>query len=187
MGLLKIGGYVCIIAGIGVLALSFAIPQSRMWLIISAVLLFAAAAIDLLVFRALMPVMNSIPKPEGVGDVGTVRGSMQMNRAMMHEGAAKMASATETMKAMNRSRRLREHGDKASVKVMAMRDTGQLVNFDPILEFDLEVQPEDGEAYPVEGYQQLVSKITYPRIDVGGEYNAFVDPEERTSMFIMWQ
>jgi hypothetical protein len=185
--LLKIGGYICIIAGMGLIVLGFLIPEAKVGLVIGAFATLAAGVINLWVARALSPAMESIPKPEGVDDITTVRGAMQMHSALSRQGAAKIESATTTLREMNRSKNLREHGLKARAKVLAIRDTGQLVNFDPILEFDLEVLPEAGEPYQVEGYRQLVSKVMLPRIDVGGDYVAFVDPEERTSLFVLWQ
>lgn len=187
MGLLKIGGYVLIIAGIGLIVLSFLIPEAQFGLIIGAFATLAAGIIDLWVARSLSPVMESLPKPEGVEDITTVRGAIHMHGALTRQGSAKIESATTTLREMNRSNHLREHGLKGRAKVLSIRDTGQLVNFDPILEFDLEVLPEYGEPYTVKGYRQLVSKVMLPRIEVGTDYVVFVDPEEQTSLFVMWQ
>ncbi|MHB9112767.1 MAG: hypothetical protein ACYC4D_09120 [Thermoleophilia bacterium] len=88
---------------------------------------------------------------------------------------------------MNRANHLREHGIKARAEVLAMRDTGQLINFDPIVEFDLRIEPGEGELYQVGGYRQVVSRIILPRITIGGNYAAFTDPEDPNSLYINWQ
>jgi hypothetical protein len=187
MGMLKIGAYMCFAAGVVLVVLAFVIPTAMVGLLVGAVALFVAGGVDLWFYKYFTPVMRNMPKPVGFeGDPTTLRGTMKMGSAMRQEGIAKMESATATLKEMNRSNRLRERGLKAQAEVLAIRDTGQLINFDPILEFDLRITPEEGELYHVAGYRQVVSKIIMPRTDIGGSYPAFVDREDQNSLFINW-
>jgi hypothetical protein len=186
--MLKISAYLCFIAGVALGVLAVVVPEAMVGLIIGSVACFVAGAVDLWLFNFFVPTMRNIPKPPGMEDedLTTIRGSMRMGRAMREQSIDKMQSATATLQEMNRSNRLREQGNRAKAEVLAIRDTQQLVNFDPILEFDLRVQPEQGELYHIGGYRQVVSKIVYPQIAVGGSYNAFVDPEDPNSLFISW-
>ncbi len=188
MALLKFSAYLCFAAGVALAVLAFVLPQAMIGLLIGAVASFAAGAIDLWFFKFFTPMMKSLPKPAGMEneDITTLRGSMRMGRATRKQNIDKMASATATLQEMNRSNRLRGRGLKAKVEVLSMRDTQQLVNFDPILEFDLRVQPEHGELYHVKDYRQVVSKIIHPRITIGGSYDAFVDPKDQNSLIISW-
>ncbi|MHB8792014.1 MAG: hypothetical protein ACYC6O_01550 [Thermoleophilia bacterium] len=190
MYLLKFGAWVCVVAGTMMAVLAFIVPEAMVGLIIGSIGCFAAAAIDFWFFRFFSPVMKNLPRPEGIGkdeDITSLRGSMRMNKAMRREGIDKMESATANLKEMNRSNHLREHGMKARAEVLAMRDSGQMINFDPIVEFDLRIEPGEGESYQVEGYRQVVSKIILPRITTGGSYAAFTDPDEPNSLYINWQ
>lgn len=190
MYLMKIGAWLSIVAGIIMAILAFVVPETMIGLIIASITCFAAAAVNLWFVRFFSPVMKNLPRPEGIGedeDMTSLRGSMRMGKAMRQQGISKIESATATLKEMNRSNHLREHGQRAQVEVLAMRDTGQLINFDPILEFDLRIYPGEGELYHVAGYRQVVSKIIMPRITIGGTYAAFVDPEDPNSLYINWQ
>jgi len=189
MYMLKIGAYIGFAVGVALVVLAFVVPEARLGLMIGATSCFLAAAIDLWFYRFFAPTIRDLPKPPGMEkeDMTTLRGSMHVGRAMRQQGLRKMESATATLKEMNRSNRLQQQGKKVKAEVLAIRDTGQLVNFDPILEFDLRIHPDgDGELYHVGGYRQIVSKIVYPRIDIGGRYTAFVDPEDPNSLFINW-
>lgn len=186
MFMLKIGAFVCIIAGVVLAALAFLLPESRLWLVLGSISLFAAAAIDLWFYRTFTPVLNTLPRPPGVEDedVGTLRGSMRVGAATRQEGIERLESGTAILKEMNRTSHLRTTGRKAKAEVLAVRDTGALVNFDPALEFDLRITTEEGDLYHVAGSRQVVSKLVYPKIQIGNNYNAFIDQEDPQQVFI---
>lgn len=188
MYMLKIAGYGSFVVGLLLLALAFAIPESRVGLLIGAAALVLAGIVDLWFYYYFTPAMRKLPKPAGMEneDITTLRGSMRVGRATREQGIAKMESATAMMKELNRANRLREHGTKARAEVLAIRDTGQLINFDPVLEFDLAIMPAEGDAYQVSGYQQVVSKVIYPQIQVGLSYSAFIDPADPNSVLVSW-
>ncbi|MDO8735733.1 MAG: hypothetical protein Q7K29_01440 [Thermoleophilia bacterium] len=189
MYMLKIGAWISFIVGAILLVLAIIVPESMVGLVLGAIACFAAGGFNLWFYHYFAPTMRNLPKPEGMEneDITSLRGSWKMGGAMRKQSISKMESATATLKEMNRSNRLREYGDKAEAEVMAIRDTGQLINFDPILEFDLRIVPAEGEAYHVAGYRQVVSKIILPRITMGSTYSAFVDPDDPSSLFINWQ
>lgn len=189
MYLMKIGAYLCFAVGVVLVVLAFVVPAAAAGLILGAIACIGAGAINLWLYHYFAPTLKSMPKPPGMEneDITSIRGSMKMAGALSKDGLSKMESATATLKEMNRSNHLREHGLRAEAEVLAMRDTGQLINFDPILEFDLRIAPAEGELYNVAGYRQVVSKIILPRITVGSSYTAFVDPDDRSSLYINWQ
>lgn len=190
MYLMKFGAWLSVAVGIILAVMAIIVPEAMVGLIIGSLACFVAAAVDFWFVRYFSPVMKNLPRPEGIGkdeDITSLRGSLRMSKAMRQQGIAKMESATTTLKEMNRANRLREYGEKAQAEVLAIRDTGALIDFDPILEFDLRVEPRYGEPYQVDGYRQVVSKIILPRIIIGDNYAAFTDPEDRNSLYINWQ
>lgn len=189
MYLLKIGAWLSFVTGAILLVLAVALPEAMVGLVLGGIACFAAGAFDLWLYNYLAPTMRNLPKPAGMEneDINSLRGSMKMGRTLRQEGISKMEGATITLKEINRANHLREHGMKARAEVLAMRDTAQLINFDPILEFDLRVDPVEGEPYHVAGHRQVVSKLVMPRITIGSSYTAFVDQEDPHSLFINWQ
>jgi hypothetical protein len=103
------------------------------------------------------------------------------------QGAQKMSSAADFLKHQNLINKLSSVGIPVKVKVLSVKDTGQLINYDPVLEFQLEVIKEHRyDNYYINNHQQMVSKIIAPRIQTGNEYNAKVDPVDRNSIYVSW-
>lgn len=78
------------------------------------------------------------------------------------------------------------NGVRAGAVVLAMRDTGVTVNDQPVVAFDLEVHPADGEAY------RLAHRDSLPRLLVGAvlpgaRLRLFVDPHDRGRVRIDWE
>lgn len=105
-------------------------------------------------------------------------------RPSMEDAADRLEDTTEAIKEANRANELRESGRKVKAEVLAMRDTQHLVNFDPVVEFDLRIHPEDDDLYHVSGHRQLISKVVMPQIAIGGTYDAFVDNEDKNHLIV---
>lgn len=105
----------------------------------------------------------------------------------LKSASKKMESMASFLKEQNRMNKLSASGQPVKVKIISLRDTGQLVNFDPVLEFNLEVLHEKKEDdYIVNNHQQLVSKIIISRIIPGNIYQAKVDPNDKNNVYISW-
>jgi hypothetical protein len=76
------------------------------------------------------------------------------------------------------ARQMRAHGIAANAVVLAIRDTGITVNDDPVVDFDLEVQPENGVAFPART-RSRISRPDIPRIQLGAVLPVTFDPDDR--------
>jgi hypothetical protein len=76
-------------------------------------------------------------------------------------------------------------GEAASAQVNAARDTGQLVNMQPVIEISLLVFLEGQPPYPVT-LQQVVPMAQMGRLTPGTRLAVKVDPKARESIWIDW-
>lgn len=173
MGWIIVSGYVCLIAGLALGAAAVLVPEVRIPLGVTAVVLAAMGLFEILLGRYLAGLLKGFPKMKGFG-------------AMMKDSAATMSAAALMLNQQTRSDALRTSGVDAQAEVLAMRDTGQLFNYDPILEFDLRIHQGWNNPYKVENYRLLVSKIMLPKINVGATYAAKVDPQDPNQLLIFW-
>jgi hypothetical protein len=173
MGWVVVSGYLCLIAGLVLGAIAILVPDLRASLGVTAVVLVPMGLFDILLGRYLAGLLKGFPKMKGF-------------RAMMRDSAETMSSAALMLNQETRSDQLRASGLDAQAEVLAMRDTGQLFNFDPILEFDLRIHQGWKTPYKVENYRQLVSKIMISKISVGATYPAKVDPQDLNRLILSW-
>ena len=104
----------------------------------------------------------------------------------MQEASKSIASATEMLKQQTLSDQLQQSGLPAQAQIVAMRDTGQMINYNPVVEFDLLVTMNDRAPYPVRNMRQMVSKLAVGRLVVGNSYPAKVDPADHNRLFVFW-
>ncbi len=173
MGWIIVSGYLCLIAGLVLGAIAILVPDLRAYLGVTAVILAPMGLFDILLGRYLAGLLKGFPKMKGFG-------------AMMRDSAETMSAAALMLNQQTLSDALRTSGLDAQAEVLAMRDTGQLFNYDPILEFDLRIHQGWKTPYKVEKYRQLVSKIMLPKISVGATYAAKVDPQDPNRLVISW-
>lgn len=103
----------------------------------------------------------------------------------MKESAERISAGADLLKQYNKMNKLSSTGIPAKVKVLGFKDTGQLVNFDSVIEFQLEVLKEHKyDNYFINSHRQIVSKILINRIETGKEYYAKIDPEDRDNVMI---
>lgn len=70
----------------------------------------------------------------------------------------------------------------ATAKVLSVRDTGKLINFDPVVILELDVTENDGNQY-TKTLETLVSKLQIPRAgDIIGLAQHPANPSERVYM-----
>jgi hypothetical protein len=104
-------------------------------------------------------------------------------RPSMREG---MQMATDAMagaqQSMEASQELMENGTPSTATVSAIRPTQQVVNMQPVIEFDLQVATEAGEV-PV-SVSQAVPQAMVPQVQPGATVNVLVDPEDTDKVMI---
>jgi hypothetical protein len=102
---------------------------------------------------------------------------------MRKDGNARMAAAQEQMAEMTRQANLQTTGVTCAATVVATRDTGGMVNMQPIVEIDLTVLPDGLPPYPVT-IRQTISPIHMATIQPGSSLSVKVDPNDPSSVFI---
>lgn len=101
-----------------------------------------------------------------------------LTRLFMGKGfVAGMPQAGQALDALQLRQELLASGRAASAKVLAIQDTGALVNFDPVVRLTIEVAPA-GEAPFQATFTTPVSKIAIPRI--GDGISVRFDPQDRS-------
>ena len=78
-----------------------------------------------------------------------------------------------TLNMVDKRSELMTTGKAAKADVIGISDTGKMLNYDPIVNIKLSVQPETGNPFQVEA-EQIVSKIAVPR--VGDKVNIKYNP-----------
>lgn len=97
----------------------------------------------------------------------------------VNQGIAMGQEAVEMQKA---NMDLNQFGIPATAKVKSIKDTGQLVNFDPLVIMQLEVIPQIGVPYQITT-KTIVSKIAIPRVD--DTINIKYSPTDPTKIVII--
>jgi hypothetical protein len=77
---------------------------------------------------------------------------------------------------------LAQSGMEGSAEVLAIEDTGALVNYNPVVKLTLKVAPAYGTAFETTG-QSMVSKIAIPR--VGDKIKIKYNPNDTTQFVVV--
>ena len=88
----------------------------------------------------------------------------------------------EAVDMQKESLNLTQYGIPAAAKVLTIQDTGQLVNFDPVVVMQLDVTPQMGVPFQTT-VKSIVSKIAIPR--VGDTINIKYSPADPTKIIIV--
>lgn len=93
-----------------------------------------------------------------------------------------MAMGHEAIDMQKASQNLNQIGIPAVAKVLSIQDTGELVNYDPMVILKLEVTPQTGVPFETTA-KTIVSKIAIPR--VGDTINIKYSPTDLTSIVVL--
>ena len=167
-------GIILIIAGAGAAVFAYLKPGMSSAGYMAGAILVVTGAIIFTVNTYFGRIFKDFPKTKGFGE-------------SMRDGAQRMSSAAEMLKEQNKMNRLGSEGVPIKVKIIGFKDTGTMINNDPVLEFQLEVLKEHRyDNYYINSHRQIVSKIILPRIQTGNEYPARLDPTDKNCVHISW-
>ena len=102
---------------------------------------------------------------------------------MRKDGMARMAEGQAMMAQMTKQANLQATGVTCAATVVAVRDTGGMVNMQPIAEIDMNVLPDGLPPYPVT-IRQTISQFDVARIQPGASLSVKVDPNDPASVYI---
>lgn len=105
--------------------------------------------------------------------------------AQMQQGIAQMQQANEMMQQQTEAAQLSATGTPAQLQITASRDTGTVMNMQPVIEFDVLVMPETGAPYPTT-FRQIVPMSVMAKVVPGGTLQAKVDPANPSAVWIDW-
>lgn len=106
-------------------------------------------------------------------------------KAQLDQGMAAMQQANAMMAGQTQAAELSIGGTAATVQVTGARDTGTVINLQPVLELDLLVQPDGGAPYPTT-LRMVVPASSMGRVVPGSVLKGRVDTAQPTSVWIDW-
>ena len=104
-------------------------------------------------------------------------------KSTMADGMARMQAANQMLAQQTASVQLATTGEPATAQVIAARDTGTQLNFQPVLEIDLLVTREGQPPYPVT-VQQMVANAQLGLFAPGSTLAVKVDPANPTTVLL---
>jgi len=105
--------------------------------------------------------------------------------ARMREASAALEATGEMMARQTAAAGLAESGDSATAQVNAARDTGTVVNMQPVMEIDLLVFVEGQPPYPAT-LQQIVPLAQVGRLIPGTRLPVMVDRSDPGAIWVDW-
>jgi hypothetical protein len=105
--------------------------------------------------------------------------------AQMEQASQAMAQAQQTMSAQTAAVGLATTGERATATITAVRNTGTLINYQPVVEIVLMVHRDGRPPYPTTMTDQITveNRMTcHP----GREVEIAVDPEDPSTVWIDW-
>jgi hypothetical protein len=102
----------------------------------------------------------------------------------MRHAATQMDTAARNLGGMASSAQIAVNGSPARATINGFADTGQTMNFNPVVRFDLTVFPTDGRPpYPVQ-HQQMVPRLSLQKLAVGNQVGATVDRTDPAKLML---
>lgn len=105
--------------------------------------------------------------------------------AQMRQAKEAMAAAGQMMEQQTAAATLAADGEAATAQVNAARDTGTMINMQPVLEIELLVFPQGRPPYPAT-VSQVVSIAQVGRLAPGTRLAVKVDPRSPGAVWIDW-
>lgn len=105
--------------------------------------------------------------------------------AQMEAATSALQSTNQMMAQQAAAAQLAVSGEPATAQVNAARDTGALVNLQPVIEIDLLVLPQGQPPYPVT-VRQVVPLAQVGRLAPGAQLPVKIDPTDRDIIWVNW-
>jgi hypothetical protein len=101
----------------------------------------------------------------------------------MKDAKIRMAAANEMMAEQTKAAQAAVSGIDGMATVLAVRQTGAMINFNPSVEIDLTVLPAGRPPYPAT-VRQTVPQIHLARLQPGAALHVKIDPGDAQSVWI---
>ena len=100
----------------------------------------------------------------------------------MAQAQARMAEAQQFMAAHTQAANAATSGVRVPVTITGARQVG-MMNFEPMMEFELTVMPEAGPPYPARA-RQTVNQALLASLQPGASLTGHADPADRTTVWL---
>jgi hypothetical protein len=105
--------------------------------------------------------------------------------AQLEDAQTRMAEAQELMAQQTAAANAATTGVDATATIVAIRQSGGMVNFQPMIEVDLTVLPDGLPPYPVT-VKQVIPQVQLAQAQPGAGVHVKVDPNNPASVWIDW-
>jgi hypothetical protein len=102
---------------------------------------------------------------------------------LMANAQSRMAQAKEMMTQQTQTMNLAATGVDASATIVSARQTTQMINFEPVVEFDLNMILDGRPPYPLT-VSQPVPPLHLAKAQIGGTVKAKVDPADPSAVYL---
>jgi hypothetical protein len=103
----------------------------------------------------------------------------------MKDGIGQASSALDEALDMQAAQALLQTGVPGTGKITAMTQGGAMINYQPVIEFDLEVTVEGKDPYAVK-HKEAVAQMLLPQVQPGKTVAVKVDPADPSRLAIDW-
>jgi hypothetical protein len=103
----------------------------------------------------------------------------------MQDGMAQMQAANEMMAQQTAAANAAMNGTPAKAGIVEVRQSGGMVNYQPMIEVDLNVMREGAPPYPAT-VKQVIEQIYLPKAVAGASVNVKIDPSDQNVVWIDW-
>jgi hypothetical protein len=124
--------------------------------------------------------MNDLYKAGGE-PMGKGRHAKRSER--LADAQSRMSAAQDMLAQQTRTMNLAMTGADATATIIDARQTTQLINFEPVVEFDLHLMLDGSPPYPVT-VSQPVPQLFLAKAQAGGTLKAKVDPADPAAVFL---
>jgi hypothetical protein len=107
---------------------------------------------------------------------------MFMGKDFVNEMNKGIEAGKQAVDGMQQGQMLAQYGLEGAAEVLAIADTGTLINFNPVVKLTLKVTPAYGAEFETTG-QTMVSKIAIPR--VGDKIKIKYFPNDLTQFIVV--
>jgi hypothetical protein len=105
--------------------------------------------------------------------------------AQLEDAQTRMAEAQELMAQQTAAANAATTGVDATATIVAIRQSGGMLNFQPMIEVDLTVLPDGLPPYPVT-VKQVIPQVQLAQAQPGSGVHVKVDPNNPASVWIDW-
>jgi len=169
-------GIIFIIIGVAFAVSAIFLKNFRIILIISSATMFFISLIYFLLNFFLGGLMTTVEK---------MPSHKKGLKGVLEKAEKNLDDVNEMMDQQEKNDRIRSKGIDVKVKILSLKNSGKMVNYNPVFEFELLVEKDKYSTYTVK-HRQIIATVFVPNLIINNYYDAKVDPENPQELLIDW-